>query len=87
MVWIQVTQQDIDLGRPREDNYCPIALAAQRVFGTKDVSFEGHEINRWLPGRGFSVFNVPPIITHIVKRYDRTKIWPIGPIGFEVDEE
>lgn len=90
---IQVTQQDIVEGIPRDCALCPIALAAARVFTTKPAE----EI--WVVEDAlFAVwddtahrFTLPDTARQFIKRYDDDRVRyddaeaPIEPFTFTVD--
>ena len=52
-VQVVVTQEDIDAGRPRESNSCPVALAFSRIYpdyqssvGTTNRTFDNGDLVR-----------------------------------------
>jgi hypothetical protein len=77
-VKIEVTRADIDRGRPRFNNLCPVALAINRAL-------PGHawRVDGWrAEGDGGGRFALPWRAVVFVSDYDHGK--PVQPFTFEV---
>ena len=77
---IQVSQNDIFLGRPGSESECPIALAIKRVRPDAHVGVTGDKIEFDY----ISYFTCDEIM-HFVNDYD-VHI-PVEPFEFEMDED
>ena len=86
---IQVTQDDLDVGKPNDCDLCPIALAAYRVFGCKvSVDYGAIEVfdsdsGQYGPAR---IFYLPEEAQRFVEAFDLEESTD-GPFEFETEEK
>lgn len=79
MTKIQVTEDDINQGQPREERYCPVALAMSRALGAEDVLVGYAEAYV-----GDKCYAIPELTGGWIEDYDE---WGEGsPFEFELGE-
>lgn len=77
---IDVTQEDIRRGRPRESDFCPVALALNRATG------EYADVSWCRPYLGLEHTPLAPFskeVSDAIYLFDRG--YPIDPFSFEID--
>lgn len=83
---IDVTQDDIDDGHPRESECCPVALALNRTMPLPWKWNVGVRPARaWLREPGVPVASVlvlPPRVDRFISRFDRGET--VKPFSFEI---
>lgn len=76
---INVTQEDINNGKPGEPSYCPIALAAQRVIPER-VRVRTRIMN--IGKYGETVVSLPIVAVEFVEDFDAH--CKVQPFSFEI---
>lgn len=79
---ISVTQQDIDHGRKRLGDACPVALALCRIAATDDVWVGTDEARA-----GSRAFELPPEMAGFIGEFDERGGGAVRPAEFDVPDE
>lgn len=86
-VTVEVTQNDIQYGRRKDCDHCPIAKAVGRVLSWDFYAFADEEyisIRHEIRGAvdGFHI-NTPAVATEFMQAFDSCK--PVAPFSFPLD--
>ena len=85
MTTINVTAEDIKLGKQGLGDRCPVALALKRAYGVKHVSAGHHGITLFI-GEGrlpkYVSYNTPSNVTERMRKYDAEGV--MEPFTFEL---
>lgn len=80
---IEITEKDIKDGYPKNIQYCPLGLAAHRVFSTR-VMVDGARLYVYDSRNIEIVYTLPEEISNWVSDYDNGK--DVNPVSFELEE-
>jgi hypothetical protein len=86
MITVNVTQEDINNGRPLQAGHCPVALAATRAFGKRVKATAGGLHVTGEDGE-LQIYSYPPGVKEFIARFD-TVLRPeeYRPFSFTVEE-
>lgn len=77
---IDVTSQDIALGKPGDGEICPIARAIDRATG--DLAIVLNTVVHYYSVKGRRVLKLPHSARRFVSRFDNSE--PVKPFSFEL---
>lgn len=76
-MWIKVTKLDIKRGVPRSTEYCPIARAARRATGRRNIS-----VGKGSCTLGKQGYDMPGNAASFIARFDGG--FAVKPISFQI---
>jgi hypothetical protein len=85
-VRIDVTQEDINAGVPRDSCRCPIAHAIDRAIGSTSmdcVSVNAFKVSVWRDERRLWSALTPPDLIDFIKAFDHDR--DVKPFSFDLD--
>ena len=82
---IEITQNDIDTGNPRQSLMCPISIATKRARGilTDRVIVGTRHIAVFHNHRSKEIYSLPPEAQAFIRAFDEGET--VEPITFEVE--